>query len=174
MRGPSKPPFRAAAKGSWMTNSPSAAAGNVPALIGLLRRQRSLYEQLEVLSRQQEGLVAQGAAEPLLALLAQRQQLLEGISALHAELAPFRQQWTELAGRLPEEDRRQVNGLVEQVQAMLAGILERDERDRRTLQAARGRVAGELQRLQTTAAAAQAYRAAPRGGGASRFTDRQG
>lgn len=163
-----------------MTNSSALIPGNIPALVALLEHQRSLYQQLRTLSDQQGTLVAQAQAEALLGLLAQRQKLIDHITTVNAELDPYRKRWTELWGELADGQRRQIGSIVQEVQDLLGAIIQQDERDRQTLQTAKGRIAVELQKLSRAGQAIQAYRTSPAtadpsvGGGNNRFTNQNG
>lgn len=164
-----------------MTNSPTAVPGNIPALVALLQRQRSIYQQLRTLSDQQGPLVAEAMAEPLLSLLAQRQKLIDAALDLNAQLDPYRKRWAEIWADLPEVERGRIGGLVKEVQDLLAAIVQQDERDRAILQTAKAKIGEELQQVSRAGAAMSAYRAAPAyrpaagvGAGANRFMNQKG
>lgn len=144
-----------------------------PRVVALLERQLDLYQQLRLLSDQQRPLVEQGAAESLLAVLSQRQKLIQELAGLNEELDPYRQRWAEFWASLESGERQRVGGLVSRTQEILAAIMERDEADRRQLQEAKGRVAGEMGRINQAGAAIHAYRGTP-GPNAPRFTNHQG
>ena len=127
-------------------------------LVALLERQRTLYRQLRTLSDQQGPLVAESLAEPLLALLAQRQKLIDGVTAVNAELEPYRKRWNDLWTRLGEGHRRQVGDLVKEVETLLASIIKQDERDRGVLQTAKTQIAAEIQKISVAGSAVNAYR----------------
>jgi hypothetical protein len=165
-----------------MTNSPTAVPGNISALVALLERQRSIYQQLRTLSDQQGPLVAEGHAEALLSLLAQRQRLIDAAMDINAKLDPYRKRWAEMWATLPAAERERVGALVKDVQDLLAAIVQQDERDRQILQTAKANVGAELQQINRATAAASAYRAAPNayraaagvGSGANRFMNQKG
>lgn len=162
-----------ASKGSWMTNATSTnseAVGDIPSLIALLEQQRKLYQQLRTLSDQQGPLVAEAQAEPLLGLLAQRQRLIDDLSGVNSLLEPFRQRWDALWSTLADAQRSRIGALVKEVQSLLAGIIQQDERDRQALLTARNRVATELQNTTRVDRAVNAYRAAPKAGAAAAGT----
>lgn len=144
-----------------MTNSPAAVPGNIPALVTLLERQRTLYHQLRTLSDQQGPLAAEALAEPLLSLLAQRQKVIDGVTVVNAQLDPYRQRWSELWAELADGDREHIGELVKEIQELLASIIKQDDRDRGALQAAKVRMGSELQNMARQGQAINAYRAAP-------------
>lgn len=150
------------------------AADEVNQLIERLTRQRDLYQQLKALSDQQGQLIADGQAEPLLAVLSQRQTLVDELTRLNAEVAPLRQRWTELARHIREDQRPRVNALLEEVETLLAAIIEQDDAHRQQLQGAKQRIAEQLERTNTAGRAMHAYRPAAAAGAPARFTDRSG
>lgn len=163
--------------------TPGGAPGDIPSLVALLEQQRKLYLQLRTLSDQQGPLVAEAQAEPLLGLLAQRQRLIDDLGGVNTRLEPFRRKWDDLWGGLADAQRAQIGGLVKEVQALLAGIIQQDERDRHVLQTAKTRVAAELQNASRVGRAVNAYRAVPKAGtsgeagigsGNNRFTNQNG
>jgi len=146
---------------------------NVQALIALLRRQRDAYEQLRGLSGQQGPLIDEGSAEALLGVLSQRQRLVDTLAGLNRGIEPYRMQWSQFLEGLVEDDREQIGGLVRDVEGLLSGIIEQDERDRRRLEASKQVVGKELGRVAHSSAAMNAYKVSTASSGA-RFTDRQG
>jgi len=143
-------------------------------LIELLDRQETLYGRLQRLSDQQTHLVEEGDAEQLLALLAQRQTLIDQLLELNGRIEPFRRQWPELWAGLGDAAQRELRGRIDAVQRMLDQILERDEQNRQTLLAHRRNLAGQMQQTQRGAAAHRIYGSSnPRSQG-PRYTDRQG
>ncbi|MFQ5501913.1 MAG: hypothetical protein ACE5EQ_06380, partial [Phycisphaerae bacterium] len=64
-------------------------------LVSLLQHQQTLYRQLRLLADRQKALVVRDDTESLLTLLAERQRLVDGLVGLNAQLAPFRENWTE-------------------------------------------------------------------------------
>lgn len=164
-----------------MTAAAPALVDDLPVLLELLQRQRSLYRQLRELSGRQGPLVTQGLAEPLLSLLAQRQRLIDELAAVNERLEPFRRDWPRLWVSLPDDDQERVAGLVKETQELLASILTQDERDREVLQSARGQILQEIDKMSRSSHAVSAYQTAPAAGYAkagaaanNRFTDRQG
>lgn len=150
----------------------TAEATDIPALIALLRRQQAIYRQLRQLSDSQSALITQGQPELLLTILSQRQKLIDDAAMLNTDLEPFRRRWAAIWAGLNDGDRQTIGDMVREVQEMLGAIVQQDERDRQSLQAAKGRVGAELQGLTRAAGAVNAYRQAPAAG--NRFTNKQG
>ncbi|MFN3166338.1 MAG: hypothetical protein ACE37H_04655 [Phycisphaeraceae bacterium] len=154
------------------TQSPADETRHV---LALLERQRDLYQQLKSHSDQQDELIATGATERLLSLLAQRQRLVDGLGQVSASLAPYRSRIASLADEASDEVGSQMRGLVEEVRVLLEAIIEADEKGKADLAAARDRVGGQIRQSAGAVAAAGAY-----AGGASspksgpRFTQQKG
>lgn len=165
-----------------MTNTPIANTGNVPVLIALLDRQRALYELLCAMSREQSQLIETAQTESLLSHLAQRQKLIDEVTAVNAELDPYRRRWAEIWADLNPADRERVGGLVRGVETLLASILKRDDEDRKALQSAKARVAEQMRSVSNAGVAVNAYRSASTpaakppgiGQGANRYMNQQG
>jgi sensor domain CHASE-containing protein len=145
----------------------------VVALVTLLEEQRALFAQLRELSAQQASLVAEGAADELLAVLAQRQSAINDLMASNEKLEPYRRDWVRLYAELDEAQRRRVGALLQEVQQSLGAIIAQDERDRQSLQSQQSNISSELQGMTRVGSAVQAYRNAPRTVN-PRFTDHQG
>lgn len=145
--------------------APNPSSGfDLANLLSLLEKQRSLYQSLSDLSRQQAAVIADGRADVLLGILAARQKFIDQISVVNTELEPYRQRWDANWAKMDSPQRTSVGGLVKQVQQLLGEIVEQDERDRNALAQSRTRVQAELQKLNRTSGAINAYRAT---GGAS-------
>lgn len=152
---------------------PADTADAVHKLIELLQRQRGLYEQLRGLGHQQGQLIESGSPQSLLAVLSQRQQLVDDLADISGQLEPYRDRWEAFWGGLSEPDRHQIGALVGALEGLLAGIIDQDDQDRKRLEQSKAVVGHELGRVTQTGAALQAYRNTPPPS-ASRFTDQQG
>jgi len=148
-------------------------AGEAAELFGLLTRQRDLYSELETLSAQQAGLIAEGKAEALLTVLSKRQTLVEDLGRINDEIGPYRGRIPEIAESLPEGNREELRGLVDQVQSLLKAIIEQDEQDRVKLEEAKAEVGNQLSQTARTGMAINAYQQRPSRPDA-RFTDKAG
>lgn len=142
-------------------------------LVELLDRQREVYEQLKALSHQQAQMISSESPEGLLGVLSARQHLVDELGKLNSDLEPYRGQWSSFWGRLGSDDQARVNGLLNQAEQLLAGIIEQDNRDRQELEQSRDRIHRELGRVVQSGAALQAYRTG-RVAAQNRFTDQQG
>lgn len=131
-----------------------AAASEIAAL---LSTQRDLYLQLSQLTEQQRGLITGDEPEQLLTLLAQRQQIIDQLQAVSARLRPYQANWRQVRGRLGEDESRQIDGLVGEINALLADIMKQDETDTALLSARKGETHRAIGTLQTGRQASRAY-----------------
>jgi len=139
----------------------TAICADVSRLTGLLSRQLKLFEHLGELSEQQTQYVDEGQSQDLLALLAQRQQLIDQLEKINGDLQPFRSQWDILWQRLDPSQRRTVGPLVQQAQQLLGQIMDSDDHDRDQLQEARGQISSQLGQVNQIGAARRAYAGGP-------------
>jgi hypothetical protein len=117
-------------------------------VIALLREQRDLYRQLSMLADQQRGSITGNNPERLLGVLAERQRLVDRLSATGRELKPYQARWRELRESLSDRQAHEVDALVSEVNALLSEILRKDEADTALLSARKsetGRAIGTIQ-----------------------------
>jgi hypothetical protein len=148
----------------------SAAAAQLPAL---LEEQAGLYTQLHALSSQQ-GKLVDGQADALLAVLAQRQGLIDRLLESNRKLEPYRVRWSAVLGALDPASRGRIGALVEKIGLVRQAIQRQDDEDCRRLSQASGDLARELARVSNSGQAARAYRGAQAHAAASRFADQRG
>lgn len=176
------PPASHSSLSAALDSASGGGGGEAEQLIERLTRQRDLYRSLEALSSKQQTVIAEGQTEQLLAVLSERQVIVDQLTTLNAEIAPQRGRMTEIAEAAPADQRQTLRGLVDEVQGMLRSIIEQDEQDRQSLETNKQRVGQELAKLKTAPAAINAYRAnayakSPGPAAASpsaRFTDARG
>lgn len=160
------------------------SGGECEQLIEMLTRQRDLYRSLDGLSDKQQQIIAEGQAEQLLGVLSERQVIVDHLTQINGELAPLRHRMSEIAEAAPAGRREALRSRVDEVQQLLASIIERDEEDRQSLEASKSQVGKQLGQVSTAPAAINAYRAnayaanrgSPAAGptSAARFTDSRG
>ncbi|MCG8648769.1 MAG: hypothetical protein MI861_02990 [Pirellulales bacterium] len=154
--------------------STAAALAEAQDVFGLLERQRGLYRELKSLSDQQDALIAQGATEQLLSLLAQRQKLVDGLGQVSASIAPYRSRIAEIADRAEGDLGPRMRSMVEEVRGLLEAIIERDEKGKADLSTARDKVAGQIRQAAGAASAAGAYSGGASSSSGPRFTQQKG
>ena len=143
-------------------------------VIALLERQRDLYRELKSHSDQQEALIASGATDRLLSLLAQRQKLIDGLSEVSASLAPYRSRIAAIADQSAAGLGEHMRGLVEEVRVLLESIIELDEKGKQDLAAARDRVGGQIRQAAGAVAATGAYGGGSPAPAGPKFTQQKG
>ena len=149
----------------------------------MLDEQAELCLAFEQLSSRQSALIAASGIDELIALLGERETLLERIVAIHRVLEPFHARYAELIEELANSDRVSIQGRVDAVAAVIERIRVQDDADRRALERQRQVVADELAGMARVRGAAAAYAAgspsSPAGvaaayGAASRFQGPRG
>ncbi len=128
------------------------------AMLGLLRRQATLYDRLETLAQQQHGLLASADAQPLLKVLAQRQRLTGELQALGVQMKPLRDDWEQVRTALPATERAEAERLVNDARLRLSRLLAADEEDAQRLRIHKQNVGESLRGLRTSQHAINAYR----------------
>ncbi len=139
--------------GSWMTDRDT--------LIEQLMRQRTLLGKLEALGDRQDQLVESEQTEALLALLAERQQIVDDIVELGRRL-------DQELGDVAEHPDEAVQALRSQIEAAAGRIAARDEANRRTLDTRRRALSAEMAGVGRGRTAMAAYSTRER---AARFKD---
>lgn len=143
-----------------------------PRLARVLDDQRALYQQLDGLSRAQAALITAEDTDSLLEVLGRRQVLIDAIAALNEELAPFAERWDDLAPRLDAPQRSRLRAGFDEVSRLVTEIAQRDDADRRLLEARRNAVGSELGAVSHARGAVRAY--ARPDHAAPRYQDRTG
>ncbi len=131
------------------------------ALISLLRRQVGVYTRLEQLSGRQRGLIAAEDQQHLLALLAERQKLVDELGVLNQSLIPLQAYWRANRETVAPSLRTEADQLVGRAGEILQRILGADEQDARILSARKAQTANQVTALAQGRQAFEAY-----GGGA--------
>lgn len=126
-------------------------------LIDLLSRQRELYLGLRGLSDRQGTMITGDQPELLLNILRDRQQYVTALADNNRQMAPYRQNWSEVYAGLPEPLRERASALLEEINGMLSIILETDRRDSALLSARKQTVSRSLQGLADGRSANEAY-----------------
>jgi len=128
--------------------------------VALLTEQRDLYRQLARLAEQQRGLITGDHPERLLDVLAERQRLIDRLTATGRELKPHQMNWRQVREQLPAPQAREIDALVAEVNTLLSDILKQDEADTALLSARKSETARAMGTLQVSRRAGTAYAAA--------------
>ncbi|GAB4111149.1 MAG: hypothetical protein Kow00105_19820 [Phycisphaeraceae bacterium] len=140
----------------------------------LLTEQRDLYRQLKALSDQQSASIREGSTEQLLSVLSQRQNVIDSLSRLNAELAPYRDRWSQISDSVGDARKTQLRDMLDEIEQLLQQVVAQDEKDREDLKLAQQQIGTQLTRVGQAGRVLKAY--APSGSEArpAVFTDRQG
>jgi hypothetical protein len=94
-------------------------------------------------------------------VLAQRQELINRLSRLNAELEPFRREWEWCMGQVAPASREQMEAAARELRELVDRIWARDEVDRVALERQRSEVSSELTNLSRGRVAMSAYGVRP-------------
>ena len=126
-------------------------------LVKLLNEQRVHYRKLRLLTQRQRSLVLDDDPQALLSLLADRQRVVDDLTALNARLAPFRREWTRVFDGLDPHTRRDVKELLEESNELLASVMTSDRQDSEMLGARRQSAAAGMSATRLAGRASAAY-----------------
>ncbi len=140
-----------------MAAGSQTSEADAQALISLLRRQVSIYTRLEQLSGRQRGLIAAEDQQQLLALLAERQKLVDQLGALNQSLLPLQDYWRANREAVAPALRREADQLVGRAGEILQRVLGADEQDARILSARKAQTAKQVTALAQGRQAFEAY-----------------
>lgn len=103
-------------------------------ILEALEQQVGCYRRLAKLADMQHEHVRQSATEDLLAVLGQRQQVLDQVAGLEQAILPAKRRWNDYLGGLPEPDRKLAQGLMAESRKLLEQITSADRNDALVLQ----------------------------------------
>ena len=113
--------------------------------------------ELDALSQRQAALIGLGDGTDLLALMSERQQVIDDLARLSFRMEPLRRTWDELSPLPPVALRAEIDTRIAAMTTMLHAVRDRDEADRQTLCSRREEIRQELQRLESSKRAVGAY-----------------
>jgi len=131
-------------------------------ILSAMRRQLDCYQRLGKLTKTQHEYVQNSRNEDLLALLAQRQRLLEEMAKLEQIIVSAKRNWKQFTAGLPDDQRMEAESLVGETRRLLEEIAAADRDDtlvlhQRKLNAGRGINQAAAARKFNRAYAAAAY-----------------
>lgn len=138
--------------------------------VSLLTSQRALLGELDALSQRQSALIDGEDMEPLLALLDERQRVIEQVLPVSRTLDELRWRWRTVRAALPASRRDQVQHAEDALLGLFTQVARRDERDQARLKNRLESAGVQLAGLATSRRAAGAYAQMP--AVAPRFQDR--
>ena len=139
-------------------------------VIALLVKQRDLYSKLKALAFMQRELVERSNPELLLKVLGNRQKIINQLTAIDSKLKPIREKWKVISEGFNDNERAEVNKLVDDVKRILEDIMTRDKQDTETLTEKKNQIANELKKVRTCKQMNNAYKSTVNTGG-SRYFD---
>ena len=155
---------------SGNTTTPPDWAG---ALVEQLERQQSIVDELSSLAERQADLIETRKTEPLLSLLARRQELIDNFRGAQATLADLTGHVESDLDAIEPARRAHIQSLMAHIGDRLAVVMEGDARDQRQLEMSRDETSRELASLGTARQANAAYRP-PSISSNNRFADERG
>lgn len=132
-------------------------------LIEQLEEHRALCGVLDAISQRQGAIVEKGDAGAILALLAERERVIEELGRCNARIEPLRRVWDSIANGATQAQRDDVAGRIEALAGLIGAIAERDMADRVMLESRRDAVVTELRSLDMQKRAAGVYGQAGQG-----------
>ena len=98
-------------------------------VLAAMRRQLECYQRLGKLTKTQHEYVQNSRNEDLLALLGQRQRLLEEMAELERIIAGAKRNWAQFTAALPEAQRSEAESLLGETRRLLEEIAAADRDD---------------------------------------------
>lgn len=148
-------------------------------MVTLLEEHRRLYQQLDGLSQRQSELIDSGDTDGLVAVLTERQGVIDLLDHGNRRLEPARRDWDRVSAEVSHDDREHVRLMLSEVTQIAGRVTARDEEDRRRMESQRDSIADEMVSLTRSRKAFAAYGApgasgAAQTGAGPRFQDREG
>lgn len=140
-------------------------------LIGLLEEHRALCGMLDAISQRQGQIVAHGEAGAILAILAERESVIDELSRSNARIEPLRRVWDSVSSAVSAEHRDDVAERIEALAGLIGAVADRDTQDRQALELRRDAVVSELRSLETQRRAAGMYGRQEQGGTSRTITE---
>jgi hypothetical protein len=103
-------------------------------ILTALQRQLDCFQRLAKLASTQHEHVQNSRTEELLAVLSQRQALLDEMSQLEQVIAPAKKNWKEFTAYLPEQQKVAAEALLDETRRLLEEIAAADRDDALVLQ----------------------------------------
>lgn len=138
----------------------------------LLAEQAELLSALDGLSRRQRSLIAGEAPEELVALMDERQHIVDRLESLTTRMTPMHTRWSEGARALSQGQRSDIETRLKSLASLAREIAARDASDQELIARRKQEIAQELASTSGNQKAMHAYAGSSPSGGAV-FQDRQ-
>lgn len=129
-------------------------------VVDALERQVGCYRRLAKLADLQHEHVRQSRTEDLLAVLSQRQQVLDQVADLERSILPAKRRWTDYLGDLPDDLRARAQSLMSESRKLLEQITSADRNDALVLQQRKIEVGRALRQTTVARTVNRSYAAA--------------
>jgi flagellar biosynthesis/type III secretory pathway chaperone len=129
-------------------------------VLDALEEQVGCYRRLAKLCDQQHEHVRQSRTEELLAVLGQRQQVLDQVAELEQTILPAKRRWSDYLGHLPDPQRTRAQSLMAESRQLLEKITSADRNDALVLQQRKIEVGRALRQTAIGRNAGRTYAAA--------------
>ncbi len=126
-------------------------------LLELIERKLHLLSVIKQMSVQQTELIRCDEVESLLALLARKNEAMDGLQRVQKQLAPFQSQNADSRIWKSESDRRQCREMVQQCEQLLADLISLENMAVRTLSDERAVIGDQLRMMQSAHSIHKAY-----------------
>ncbi|MEO0511694.1 MAG: hypothetical protein AAF108_02205 [Planctomycetota bacterium] len=123
----------------------------------LVREQDALYAALEGLCARQRDAIEAGQTDELLAVLGERQGVIDEIVSVGEALGPLSAEWDRLVAEMPAEARGETQTLLGRIEGRMRSIAEHDEADQSSLRRHRETLSGVSAKARRTSGAVRAY-----------------
>jgi hypothetical protein len=133
-------------------------------ILDALEQQVGCYRRLAKLAELQHEHVRQSRTEELLAVLAQRQEVLDQAAGLEQTILPAKRRWTDYLGGLPDLQRGKAQGLMAESRRLLEQITTADRNDAMVLQQRKIETGRALRQTAAARQVNRTYAAAAYGG----------
>jgi len=140
--------------------------------VNLLAEQSELLTALDVLSRRQRSLIAGEAPDELVALMDERQHIVDRLESLTTRLTPMHTRWAEGARTISQGQRSEIETRLKSLASLAREIAARDVSDQELIARRKQEIAQELASTSGNQKAMHAYAGSSPSGGAV-FQDRE-
>lgn len=142
-------------------------------VLAALTEQVDCYQRLAKLAESQHGFVQNSQTDQLLDVLKRRQEVLDKLAVLEAQIRPAKSAWPDYLGKLSEADRSNAEKLLAETRRLLEAITTADKLDALALQQRKLSLGKQIQRTSVARQLNRNYAASAYGGARSSKVDVQ-
>lgn len=130
-------------------------------LLEFFGQEQACYTSLLDLSRDQRSLIENDRIDELLRILGRKQEVLDRVARIEADLAPYKQRWQEIRRTLDQVDRQVLDLALATVGELLAELIAVEKESEQALVSCRNRTYEELTQAVRGNAVHRAYAGRP-------------